>query len=234
MIEQERQHPYLLISVFSERAGDHLLFTSLQDGKKSFEDFDDRHAKPDTVSHALSPYYRYMVLRGHAQVLQLMTEAVALARLPVEEREPLVRQWEATVKNARSENPMVVMLPAVTKVADSELRLHAELRCMNMALAMERYRIKNGHWPERLEDLKPDCIADVPIDPYDCQPIHCRRLEDGFVIYCVGPDHEDNGGTLDRKRSIRAGADIGFRLFDVEQRRLPAERKEEEKANAPP
>jgi hypothetical protein len=233
MVEREQRHPYFLISVFSERAGDQRLFTALEIGRVKAEDFAEPPAKPDALTSCLGPYYRYLVVRGHPQVLRLMTEAIGIARLPVEARGPLLRQWEVKAREGRAHNPMSVMLPALTKVGDADLRLQAELRCMTVALAMERFRIKNGHWPERMDDLKPDYLAEVPIDPYDSQPIRCRRLADGFVIYCIGPDHEDNGGTLDRKKSTRPGADVGFRLYDVDQRHLPAETEKENGDKAP-
>src|SRR5262249_9104795 len=161
--------------VFSERAGDQRLFTALESGRVKAEDFAEPPAKPDAFTKCLGPYYRYMVLRGHPQVLRFMTDAIGIARLPVEERGPLLQQWEVKVREARADKPMWVMAPALTKVGDADLRLQAELRCMSVALAMERFRIKNGHWPERMDYLKPDYLAEVPIDPYDTKPIRCRR-----------------------------------------------------------
>jgi hypothetical protein len=225
MVDQERQHPYFPISATSERAGNHIIFTGLQSGRVTFEGIGG--TKPDLLSQALGPYILYLVLRGQPKTIGFLTETVEIARLPVEEREPRLRQLEKKAKEASRENPLALLIPAFTKIADAELRLQAELRCMSVALAMERFRIKNGHWTEQTDDLKPDYLAEVPIDPYDSQPIRCRRLVDGFVIYCLGPDHEDNGGTLDRKNSIRPGSDVGFRLYDVGQRRLPADADKE-------
>jgi hypothetical protein len=45
-----------------------------------------------------------------------------------------------------------------------------------------------------------------------------RRLEDGIVIYTLGPDGQDNGGALSREYKPAPGTDIGFRLWDPEQR----------------
>jgi len=61
----------------------------------------------------------------------------------------------------------------------------------------------------------------VPADLYDGMPLRLRRLEDGLVIYSVGPDGQDNGGHLDRKSPTNPGTDLGFRLWDVAKRRQP-------------
>jgi ABC-type transport system involved in multi-copper enzyme maturation permease subunit len=100
----------------------------------------------------------------------------------------------------------------------------ARTQCAVVALACERYRLKYGKWPERLEDLVPEFQQKLPTDPYDGKLIRLRRLADGLVIYSVGPDGVDNGGALERKVIWRlpAGKDVGFQLWDPSQRRRPA------------
>jgi hypothetical protein len=64
-------------------------------------------------------------------------------------------------------------------------------------------------------------MLQIPNDPYDGNPLRLRRLADGIVIYCVGPDLIDNGGKLDRRDRYRTpfGADVGFQLWDPAHRR---------------
>jgi hypothetical protein len=92
---------------------------------------------------------------------------------------------------------------------------------MMVCLAVERYRQARGDWPASLDKLVPGYLAFVPLDPLDGKPLRYRRLADGVVVYSVGPDREDNGGTLDRDNPTRAGTDLGYRLWDVKQRRQP-------------
>jgi hypothetical protein len=65
----------------------------------------------------------------------------------------------------------------------------------------------------------------VPLDPYDGQPLRCRRLKDGVVAYSVGPDGKDDGGNLRPEQAEEGaeggGLDVGFRLWDVAHRRQP-------------
>jgi hypothetical protein len=67
----------------------------------------------------------------------------------------------------------------------------------------------------------------VPADPYDGKPLRLRRVRDGIVIYAVGPDLKDDGGAVNRRNPLSPGADIGFRLWDANQRGRfsPAEAK---------
>jgi hypothetical protein len=62
----------------------------------------------------------------------------------------------------------------------------------------------------------------VPADPYDLRPLRLKRLPDGLVIYTLGPDGKDDGGTLNRQNPTDLGSDIGFQLWDVSARRRPS------------
>jgi hypothetical protein len=124
-----------------------------------------------------------------------------------------------------------VCLDAIPKVSETECRKHAHVRCLAAALAAERYRREHGAWPESLDKLVPAQLTEVPLDPYDGQPLRYRRLADGVTIYAVGGDGVDNGGLFDRENAVRPGTDVGVRLWDVKHRRQsprPQERPPEE------
>jgi hypothetical protein len=122
-----------------------------------------------------------------------------------------------------------------------------------VALAVERYRLQHGRWPESLADLSPrrqqglitdkhlagaagygpDLIGKIPMDPYIGKPLRYRRLADGVVIYSVGPDGKDDGGKIIRMNPNPStpGTDIGIQLWDPDKRRqppLPPTKTEEE------
>jgi len=68
---------------------------------------------------------------------------------------------------------------------------HAVLAC-----ALERYRLANGNFPEKLDVLVPQFIAQLPNDLVTGEPYKYRRTDDGqFILYSVGWDEKDDGGT---------------------------------------
>jgi hypothetical protein len=70
-----------------------------------------------------------------------------------------------------------------------------------LACALERHRIANGSFPEKLEALTPQFIAQLPNDLLTGQPYKYRRTEAGqFVLYSVGWNEKDDGGTTGRTR----------------------------------
>ena len=73
-----------------------------------------------------------------------------------------------------------------------------------LACALERYRLANGHFPESLDALIPQFIAEIPGDVITGTPLKYHRSEEHqFQLYSVGWNEKDDGGkmvmTLDGK-----------------------------------
>lgn len=65
------------------------------------------------------------------------------------------------------------------------------------ACALERYHLAHGEYPASLDALAPQFIERVPHDIINGQSLHYRRTDDGkFVLYSVGWDQKDDGGTV--------------------------------------
>ena len=65
------------------------------------------------------------------------------------------------------------------------------------AIAVELYRRAEGKLPQRLDDLVPDFLPQVPADPFDGQPLRYVVREEEYLVYSVGTDRVDNGGNGD-------------------------------------
>lgn len=63
-----------------------------------------------------------------------------------------------------------------TKAAYGEQRRLATL----VGLSAERYRLKHGKMPERLEELVPEFLTSEPVDPMDGNPLRYKKGADGF------------------------------------------------------
>jgi Bacterial type II secretion system protein G. len=98
---------------------------------------------------------------------------------------------------------------AITKEASS----FACLRTSIAAIAVERFRLAHGRLPENLNELVPQFLSAMPLDPFDGQPLRYHRLAKGYVIYSVGQDGHDDGGRekpADWKSSDKTTYDITF------------------------
>jgi hypothetical protein len=103
--------------------------------------------------------------------------------------------------------------------ATSVAYVRCQLRATIVALALERYRRDHGVWPAKLDELTPNYLQSIPLGEWDGKPLIYKRLKDGAVVYTLGPDLIDRGGTLARHSWNMDGHDIGVRLWDVSSRR---------------
>jgi len=70
------------------------------------------------------------------------------------------------------------------------------------AMALERYRLAHGDFPESLDALAPQFIAQVPRDVIGGQSLKYRRTADGqFVLYSIGWNETDDGGVVVDQKS---------------------------------
>jgi hypothetical protein len=66
-----------------------------------------------------------------------------------------------------------------------------------LACALEQYRLAHGQFPDKLEALMPQFISQLPKDALTGEPYKYRRADDGqFVLYSVGWNEKDDGGTV--------------------------------------
>jgi hypothetical protein len=87
-----------------------------------------------------------------------------------------------------------LLLPGVGRILIRESACAARLITAQAALAVERFRLKNGCLPKDLSELVPGFFPAVPRDPFDGAPIRYKPLAKGYVAYSVGPDGHDDGG----------------------------------------
>lgn len=75
------------------------------------------------------------------------------------------------------------------------------------AIAIERFRLRERRLPEKLEELVPAYLAQVPHDPEDDKPLRYRKLKRGYVVYGLGADGQDNGGLEENRYGASSGPD---------------------------
>jgi len=133
--------------------------------------------------------------QGIIDIVDSMNACVEAASLPPVQR---LKRFAEIEKNLNRHSMFhvaaQVLLPAVGRIAvlDSRGRVHLDLA--RTALAIERYRLAKGDVPGQLADLVPTYLEQVPIDPFDGQPIRYRETEPGYVLWSVNEDGKDNGG----------------------------------------
>jgi hypothetical protein len=162
-------------------------------------------------------------LHVQAARMEAWNAAVELAKLPDAEQLAALRRIAEQSPAVRS-NWFNRGRELAFRLERHNLTSRAYFRSITTALAIERYRIAHGRWPESLQQLVPQFIGNLPLDPFDGQALRYRRLPDGVVVYSIGWDGIDDGGDVNGYETfgMSQAKDIGFRLWDPNKRRQPA------------
>jgi hypothetical protein len=218
VVEREDAHPYESITWRGDRAFVNATLEAIESGAMSLSELAD--SPPDWSDQLLAFAIQDYVRGLHPQLFVYSARVQAASELPPKLRRPEMQQIEREMRQAWG-NPVTLLMAAFLKLDDAFSRSHAILRCQAAACAAERCRRLHGDWPESLEQLTPEFIAEVPIDPFTGDSLLYHRLPDGVVIYSVSSDGVDNGGVVDEVNPTLPGADLGVRLWDVAKRRQP-------------
>ena len=98
-----------------------------------------------------------------------------------------------------------MILPASISAAKQEFLHKARYRMALLLLAIERFRLLQNRLPEKLEELVPERISELPKDPFSGQAFLFKKEKQGYVIYSVGENQTDDGGAVEGNEKIDEG-----------------------------
>lgn len=113
-----------------------------------------------------------------------------------------------------------VLGSALDRVKQGEINSHLTA----LGMAAERHRQAEGEYPDALDALRDKgLVKAIPLDPFSGKQLIYRKEPEGFIIYSVGYDDTDDGGS---------GSDDV--IFEVEKKSPPAKPKMDVKIEAAP
>jgi hypothetical protein len=207
LLEDEATRPLQLVGTRAERAAIHQCLRVIEAGEFNYAAYGLRKPEPGPAGL----YERLERLRAracHAAYLRYLNECVEIAKLPPEQQAERLSRVE---RMRPTKVPTII--EALTRgddyghLARNFHRDLARLRCAIAGVAAERFRLENGHWPDRLEDLVPRYLSGVPSDPSDGRALRYRRTEDGVIVSTLVPAMRKGPGGHEQ-----------IELFDPEQR----------------
>jgi hypothetical protein len=106
------------------------------------------------------------------------------------------RRWFGPLSSIVQHNLLATfILPALTRVPVKGAKAQIAVDQALLACALERYRLAQGHFPDRLDALTAQFLSQLPADLLSGEPYKYRRTDDGqFVLYSVGWNQSDDGG----------------------------------------
>lgn len=116
------------------------------------------------------------------------------------------------------ESDSIVKLPyqTVNEAIQTSARATALQRCGITAIAVQRYRLLNGNFPDSLTEVLAELFpagfaATESSDPFSGESLRYLMNESGCTVYSIGTDGSDNGGKV-RPTNGQPSSDVGFTL----------------------
>lgn len=179
-------------------AGDRVLFLDVMDtyiraSSPLNKERAQRSGRPSGLATQSKIYLRWLYLSDCNEFLDTFKDACTAEELSW----TLFRGMSAKVKESatgfRFSEPITSTLgDSLANASEAFLRAEARYRVAEVSLAVQEYCERNGALPVSTDVLSPEYMAEVPRDPYTDRPLGYKRLDNGFVVYSVGPDESDN------------------------------------------
>jgi hypothetical protein len=127
---------------------------------------------------------------AYGNCTRYMDQAIAREKLP----------WPARRNVSEPKAPNDPISQALLQVYDratfEQCLAFALDRLLDTRLALRAYRLDHGRYPDSVAQLAPAYLSRVPLDPFTGgAPLKYRPSGAGYVLYSIGPDAVDDGGT---------------------------------------
>ena len=141
-----------------------------------------------------------------AKALEIYARMIAASERPFPELFDEFETIDDEIKALAAENVSLArfqytltlqLIPAIHAITQATGRSRAMRDTTDCILAAKRFELKHGRLPTALSELVPDFLAQVPIDPFDGQPLRFQTIGRDLVVYSIGEDRVDNQGETD-------------------------------------
>ena len=98
---------------------------------------------------------------------------------------------------------VTLLEPSLNSVREPAERVRAMSRCLRVLNAIQARAGPGSDKVPQLADL--GLPHETTIDPYNSEPLHIKKLPEGWLVYSVGMNLVDDGGTLEKVEDVGFG-----------------------------
>jgi len=213
-----RSQPSLQRQFLGEEAFGLGTFAGLAEGKLGLDALSmSMGSGPAGISFLYRCFFLPAELAAYQAAMSRLQELAHRAEQPGERFAEIARAAEAVegeVAAGRRGYFASLLVPALSRVFETQAKSQARHRAAAVLLAATRARLEAGTLPESAESLVPEWLLDLPADPFRAEgPLTVKTGVDAWLVYSVGPDGEDDGGPVPAGATPAEGNDdIGLRL----------------------
>jgi hypothetical protein len=140
--------------------------------------------------------FKPLLIADHAAYMQTLGEYTRIAQQPYPPNDVSSIDKKAEQMRSRLNVVTSILVSAIGRVNERYWEVIAQMRITRAGLAVLQEKKIQDAFPETLEKLKLKSLD----DPFSKEMLHYKPQEQGFIIYSIGPDQKDNGGSPKEKK----------------------------------
>jgi hypothetical protein len=109
--------------------------------------------------------------------------------------------WERFAARSPVAGCYEFMFTDLSRVAQVHTKTEASRRATQLSYAMHLFKIRTGHWPDRLDEMPDDFGRALRIDPFTGREFAYRLTPDGPRLYTLAENGIDDGGVHQERLS---------------------------------
>ncbi len=103
-----------------------------------------------------------------------------------------------------------MMLSSIHLIRQRVHVCNANQRALEILCAVELYHAKYQKYPDSIDQLAPEFLAQIPVDTFDGKPMRYLNGPDRITVYSVGPNGKDEHGDIVFDKGYK---DVGYFLL---------------------
>lgn len=88
-----------------------------------------------------------------------------------------------------------LIFPNLDRLVTKNAEHDAAVDVARVGLGLKLFKQKNGAYPGTLENVAPEFLDAIPVDPFTGKALIYRKADAGFILYSLGPNQRDDNGT---------------------------------------
>lgn len=174
------------------------------------------------VTYMGNKLYRIFLLQGDLEFHEAYWEKMhGFSEHPYYEVKQVIKDWETHLgENTRGGFLTSIVAPAFFSKYHDRVHQHkTQMFLADLGLAAAAYHARHQKYPSALDALVPEFISEIPRDPFDGKPLKMTNVDEGLILYGIGPDLKDDGGA--EFDDVKKTGDLTFCLGTAyEERRM--------------
>lgn len=138
--------------------------------------------------------FRSLLKKDFTTFLTYISETEDLFGMPYYEGVIKGKEIELMLKKSPDYLLAKVITFAFTNIREKTALHEADIQLCRVGLGLVVYKAENGIYPELLNELTPDILDEIPLDPFTGKSLAYRKLTSGFILYSLGPNLKDDEG----------------------------------------